>query len=219
VIRCDGLVHVYPDGTRALDGIDLAIAAGERVALVGPNGAGKTTLVRHWNGLLRPTSGTVTVDGQSTAGVHVAELARSVGLTFQDPGAQLFAATCRAEVAFGARNVGRRGPDLAAAVDGALDAVALRVREHANPWDLGLSKRRLLAIAGVLAMAPKVIVLDEPTIGLDAAEIDLLAGIVRDESARGRTIVAISHHERFVADHFPRVVRLEAGRIVADRGP
>lgn len=219
MIRCAGLVHVYPDGTRALDGIDLEIAAGERVALTGPNGSGKTTLARHWNGLLRPTSGTVTVDGRPTADRHVAELARVVGLSFQDPSAQLFAATARAEVEFGARNVGLRGAELDAAARDALAAVGLDGRARTNPYDLGPSKRRLLTIASVLAMRPKVIVLDEPTIGLDTDEIARLGQVVEDEAGRGTTIVAISHDTRFMSSSFDRLVRLDAGRVVADGVP
>jgi energy-coupling factor transporter ATP-binding protein EcfA2 len=216
VVRCEGLVHVYPDGTRALDGIGLEIRAGERVALTGPNGAGKTTLVRHWNGLLRPTAGTVTIDGRPTEGRHVAALARTVGLTFQDPSAQLFASTCRAEVAFGARNVGLRGAALDRAVERALDMVGLADRASVNPYDLGASKRRLLTLASVLAMQPKVIVLDEPTIGLDTREIAIVTGIVAAEAAVGGAVVAITHDPQLIGA-FGRVVRLDAGRIVPDQ--
>jgi energy-coupling factor transporter ATP-binding protein EcfA2 len=216
VIRCEGLAHVYPDGTRALDGIDLEIRAGERLALTGPNGAGKSTLVRHFNGLLRPTAGTVTIDGRPTAERHVAELARVVGLTFQDPSAQLFASTCRDEVAFGARNVGLRGAALDHAVEAALEAVGLADRAAVNPYDLGASKRRLLTIASVLAMQPKVIVLDEPTIGLDGAEVERLGRVIEQQAAEGRAVVAITHDSRFGAAHLVRTIRLEAGRVTAD---
>jgi energy-coupling factor transport system ATP-binding protein len=218
VIRCEGLVFEYPDGTRALDGVDLAIARGERVAITGRNASGKSTLVRHWNGLLRPTSGRVLVDGVPTEGRRVAELSRIVGVTFQDPDRQLFERTGAREVAFGARNAGFRGRDLDAAVDSALDAVGLADRSGANPYDLGPSKRRLLALASVLAMRTPVVVLDEPTMGLDHGEIDRVARVVVDLAAGGRTVVAISHDTRFVAQAFDRVIRLAAGRIDAD-GP
>jgi energy-coupling factor transport system ATP-binding protein len=218
VIRCEGLVFEYADGTRALDGLDLSIAGGERVSITGRNGSGKSTLVRHWNGLLRPTAGRVLVDGATTEGRRVAELARIVGLTFQDPDRQLFERTCAREVAFGARNVGLRGRELDAAVDSALDAVGLVDRSGANPYDLGPSKRRLLALASVLAMHTPVVVLDEPTMGLDQGEIDRVIGAVTELAAGGRTVVAISHDARFVARAFDRVIRLDAGRIVAD-GP
>ena len=141
MIRCEGLTFTYPDGTRALDGIDLSIEAGQRVAIVGPNGAGKSTLVRHWNGLLRPTTGRVLIDGQSTEGRRIAELARVVGLTFQDPTRHLFKPTVRAEVGFGARNIGLRGGDLEATVEKALDLVGLAGEAETSPYDLGPSRR------------------------------------------------------------------------------
>ena len=212
-IRCAGLALTYPDGTRALDGIDLEIRAGETVAMVGRNGSGKTTLARTWNGLLRPSAGTVEIGGLPTTGRRVAELARSVGLTFQDPNDQLFARTCRDEVAFGARNVGLRGEDLKAAIAAALEAVGLGEQAGANPFDLGPSGRRLLAIASVLAMRTPIVVLDEPTMGLDVAERARVGDIVRNLAREGRTVLAISHDARFVADSFDRVVRLDRGRI------
>src|SRR5439155_1214495 len=143
---------------------------GEAVAVVGRNGSGKTTLVRTWNGLIRPRDGVVEIAGQATAGRRVATLARSVGLTFQDPNDQLFGHACRDEVAFGGRNVGLRGDRLERAVEQALDAVGLVDEAGTNPFDLGPSRRRLLALAGVLAMQTPVVVLDEPTMGLDVEE-------------------------------------------------
>lgn len=219
MIRCEGLAFTYPDGTPALDGIDLTIGAGERVAIVGRNGSGKSTLLRLWNGLLRPTAGRVLVDGRATDGRRVAELARTVAMTFQDPDRQLFSGTCRREVAFGARNVGMRGGELDAAVNTALAAVGLEDRAATNPYDLGGSRRRLLAIACVLAMRTPVVVLDEPTMGLDTSEIARVAGIVASLAAEGRTVVAISHDSRFIVGSFERVVRLDAGRVAADGPP
>ena len=218
MIRCERLAFDYPDGIRVLDGIDLSIEAGERVAIVGRNGSGKTTLVRHWNGLLRPTAGRVLIDGRPTEGRRVAELARVVGLTFQDPGRQLFKGSVRGEVEFGARNVGLRGRALSAAVDDALVAVGLTEEARTSPYDLGPSRRRLLAIASVVAMRTPVVVLDEPTIGLDTAQRALVAALVARLSAEGRTLVAISHDARFVASTFARVLRLDAGRL-AGQGP
>ena len=218
MIRCDGVSFTYPDGTRALDSIDLSIEPGERVAIVGANGSGKSTLVRLWNGLLRPTDGRVVVDGRPTDGRRVAELAQIVGLTFQDPTRQLFRRTCRDEVAFGARNAGLDGRDLDAVVGTALDEVGLLDRARTNPYDLGPSKRRLLTVACVLAMRPKVLVFDEPTTGLDPAEVAALESVIGSPRwGTDRAVVAISHDARFVAENFQRVIRLEAGRLVEDR--
>ena len=218
-IDLDGVAFTYPDGTEALAGVDLAIVPGERVAIVGQNGSGKSTLVRHVNGLLRPTRGRVLLDGADTAGRHVAELARTVGLVFQNPDRQLFAGTARAEVAFGPRNLGRRSADLATAVDRALAAVGLDGAASANPYDLGFSRRKLLALASILAMDTPVVILDEPTTGQDAGGVARVQSIVADLAAAGRTVVAISHDLRFVAETFERVVVMRAGRIVLDGSP
>ena len=219
LIRCEGLGHVYPDGTRALDGIDLEIGAGERVALTGPNGSGKTTLVRHWNGLLRPTTGTVTIDGQPTEGRHVADLARSVAVSFQDPAAQLFAPTCHAEVAFGARNVGLAGAPLERAVHDALELVWLTDAVRTNPYDLGPSRRRLLTMASVVAMGTPVVVFDEPTAGLDDRQVELVRSRIEVLASAGRTVVAISHDRRLLQPGaFDRRIAMQAGRIATARG-
>ena len=216
-IRVEGLVHVYAEGAvRALDGLDLTVGGGERVALVGQNGSGKTTLVRHFNGLLRPTSGRVLIDGREAGGQTVAALARQVGLAFQDPDRQIFSGSVRREVEFGPRNLGLRGERLRAAVDDALEAVGLSSEARTNPYDLGASRRKLLTLASVLAMGTPVVVLDEPTTGQDARGVERVARIVADLAAAGRTVIVISHDMRFVAENFARVVVMRAGRIVLD---
>jgi energy-coupling factor transport system ATP-binding protein len=219
VLRTEGLVHVYGGVTRALDGIDLTIRRGERVAIVGQNGSGKTTLVRHFNGLLRPTEGRVLVDGEDAAGRRVAALAASVGLAFQDPDRQIFAGRVRAEVAFGPRNLGRTGSELERAVDDALVATGLDGEAQTNPYDLGFSRRKLLALASILAMATPIVILDEPTTGQDARGIERVRLIVDRLASEDRTVVAISHDMRFVAESFERVVVMRDGRIVLDGTP
>jgi energy-coupling factor transport system ATP-binding protein len=219
ILETQALVHVYPGETRALDGVDLVIRRGERVAIVGQNGSGKTTLVRHFNGLLRPTEGRVLVDGADAAGRRVAALARSVGLAFQDPDRQIFAAKVHAEVAFGPRNLGRSGAELDRAIDDALIATGLDGEAATNPYDLGYSRRKLLALASILAMNTPVVVLDEPTTGQDARGVARIQRVVAELSDAGRTVVAISHDMRFVAETFERVVVMGAGRILLDGTP
>ena len=219
ILRAEGLVHVYAGATRALDGVDLSIERGERVAIVGQNGSGKSTLVRHFNGLLRPTEGRVFVDGQDATGRRVAYLATTVALAFQDPDRQIFAGRVRAEVAFGPRNVGRTGAELEAAIDAALAATGLDKEAQTNPYDLGYSRRKLLALASILAMGTPVVILDEPTTGQDARGVARIHQIVAELSATGRTVVAISHDMRFVAEAFERVVVMRDGRIVLDGTP
>ena len=218
-VALDNVGFVYPDGTRALDGIDLEIAPGRSVAIIGQNGSGKSTLVRHLDGLLRPTEGRVLHDGADVAGTRVAALAARVGIVFQNPDRQIFAGKVRAEVEFGPRILGRSKAEIATAVDAAIEAVGLTGQETTNPYDLGFSRRKLLALASVLAMGAPVVVLDEPTTGQDARGTVRIQGIVADLVAAGRTVIAISHDMRFVAESFERVVVMAGGRISLDGTP
>jgi energy-coupling factor transport system ATP-binding protein len=219
MIEFDQVVHVYPNGTRAVDGVSLSIPDGQAVAIVGQNGSGKSTLVRHLNGLLRPTSGRVLVDGTDIATRRVAHLAHTVALAFQDPDRQIFAGKVRTEVAFGPRNLGLRDPELTAVVDEALEATGLAAHADANPYDLGFSRRKLLSLASILAMRTPIVVLDEPTTAQDARGVSRVQAIVRELSAAGRTVVAISHDMRFIAESFDRVVVMRTGSIVLDGSP
>ena len=215
----EGVGFVYPDGTRALNGVDLRIEPGELVAIVGQNGSGKSTLVRHLDGLLRPTEGRVLHDGADIAGTRVAALAARVGIVFQNPDRQIFAGRVRAEVEFGPRILGRGDTDVAAAASAALEAVGLTAHADDNPYDLGYSRRKLLSLASVLAMGTPVVVLDEPTTGQDARGVERIRGVVEAIAAEGRTVIAISHDMRFVAETFRRIVVMGAGRVLLDGSP
>jgi len=219
-LALEDVVHVYREtGVRALDGVTLRIGAGELVAIIGQNGSGKSTLVRHLDGLLRPTSGRVLLDGRDIGSMSVARLARVVGLVFQDPDRQIFAGSVRAEVEYGPRNLGMRGDRLRDAVAGALDAVGLEGEAKSNPYDLGASRRKLLALASILAMQTPALVLDEPTTGQDARGVERIRRVVQAAHAVGRTVIGISHDMRFVAETFERVVVMRTGRIIADGTP
>ena len=218
-IAVERVAYTYPGGVRALDGIDLVVGAGETLAIIGQNGSGKSTLVRQLNGLLRPNEGRVLLDGSEVGKRHVAELARLVGLAFQDPDRQIFAGTVRAEVSFGPRNLGLRGAELDRRVAEALDSVGLAGSAGENPYDLGYSRRKLLAIASVLAMRTPIVVLDEPTTGQDLRGVARVRAIVGALAGEGRTVITISHDMRFVAETFGRVVAMRAGRVVLDGTP
>lgn len=218
-IRCETLSFTYPDGTVALRSVDLDVASGERVAVIGQNGSGKSTLVRQFNGLLRPTAGSVSILGTPVGRRHVADLAHTVGLAFQNPDRQIFAGRVGAEVAFGPRNLGMRGRALDEAVADALELVGLGDAMSTNPYDLGFSDRKLLALASILAMRTPIVVLDEPTTGQDARGIARIEAIVDRLSGNGTTVLTISHDMRFVAESFARIVVMREGRIVADGTP
>ena len=217
-ILVEGLGFVYSGGTRALDGVELAVSAGERLAVVGQNGSGKSTLVRHLNGLLRATEGAVSVRGRAVGRRHVAELAREVGIAFQNPDRQIFAGRADREVEFGPRNLGVSGAELERRVAAAFAAVGLEAHRATNPYDLGFSERKLLALASILAMRTPIVVLDEPTTGQDAGGVARVRGVVEAIATEGRTVIGISHDMAFVAETFERVVVMRGGRIILD-GP
>jgi energy-coupling factor transport system ATP-binding protein len=214
-----GVVHRYPGGPEVLRGINVTVGPGEAVAIVGQNGSGKTTLVKHLNGLLRPDAGSVEVDGRDIRTEAVGSIARTVGFVFQDPDSQLFSRSVDREVAFGGRNIGLEGRLARALVDRALDLTGLTGLREVNPYDLGLSIRKLVALASVLATEPAVLVLDEPTTGQDGPGAARIGSIVEAYRRAGRTVIAVTHDMEFAAEHFGRVIVMREGEIVADGSP
>ncbi|MCW6009614.1 energy-coupling factor ABC transporter ATP-binding protein [Micromonospora sp. CPCC 205371] len=211
-----GVHYDYPDGSTALRGVDLKVAAGERVALLGPNGAGKTTLVLHLNGILHGGAGQVTVGGldvDPTDRARLMEIRRRVGIVFQDPDDQLFMPTVAEDVAFGPANLGVRGDELAQRVDEALAAVKMSEYRGQTPHHLSFGQRRRVAVATVLAMRPEILVLDEPSSNLDPASRRELSEILRTLPV---TLLMVTHDLPYALELCPRAVILDAGRIVAD---
>lgn len=214
-LEVEGLAFAYPDGSQALDGVDLVVAAGERVALLGPNGAGKTTLALHLNGIHRAQRGRVVVAGTTLADRTLAEVRRRVGLVFQDPDDQLFMSTVREDVAFGPGNLGLRGDDLHARVAEALAAVGCGHLAGRAPHHLSGGERRRVAVATVLAMRPDLLVLDEPTSNLDPASRRELVAVL---AALPVTQLVVTHDLPLALELCPRGVIMDGGRVVAD-GP
>ncbi len=205
----------YPSGVSALTGVDLQVEAGT-TAIVGQNGAGKTTLVKHFNGLLRPSSGEVLVNGSCTSGQSVAALARTVGLVFQNPNDQIFNTSVWKETAFGPNNLGFSVQRLRALVEEALTLVGLSERADVHPFELTLSERKLLCIAAVVAMDTPVVVLDEPTTGQDQRGVRKIGELIRHLNRSGRTVIAVTHDMGLVADAFERTVVMAHGRVLLD---
>ncbi len=227
MIRCEHLTYVYGRGTPlevpALTDVSLEIATGEVVGIIGATGSGKSTLVQHFNGLLRPTSGRVLLDGADLQGRQVdrRRIRQQVGLLFQYPEQQLFEETVAADVAFGPRNLGLPPDEVRARVRRALDLVGLPPDQVGprSPFELSGGEMRRAAIAGVLAMEPRMLILDEPTAGLDPrARRDLLEQIRHFHTDRALTIVLVTHSMDAVAQLCERLLVLDRGRLVAD-GP
>lgn len=213
-----GVSFTYPTGVRALDGIELSINSGEFVAIVGENGAGKTTLVKMLNGLLRPQEGRVIVGNWNTEEYSTAQLADRVGFLFQNPDEQLFERTVWREISFGPRNLGFSEHKVNGNTKAALKTVGLLGKAEHNPYDLEPFERKLLALAATLAMNTPVLVLDEPSIGQDAAGRHRIGRILQDLHKMGRTILLISHDLDFCAENAERAIVMADGRILVD-GP
>ncbi|MCB0936985.1 MAG: ABC transporter ATP-binding protein, partial [Mycobacterium sp.] len=212
-IRVENLSYHYPDGRVALDGVDLNIAPGERVAILGPNGAGKTTLMLHLNGALSASSGTVEIGGMALNRKNLREIRRRVGVVFQDPDDQLFMPTVAQDVAFGPANFGVTGDALAERVQAALEIVSMTEHADRSPAHLSGGQRRRAALATVLACEPEILVLDEPSANLDPVARRELAETLATLSA---TMVIVTHDLPYAAQLCERAIVLDSGVVVAD---
>jgi energy-coupling factor transport system ATP-binding protein len=215
-IRVEGLSYRYPSGVQALWEVSLLVDPGDSIAIVGENGAGKTTLARHLNGLLRPQSGSIWIGDWDASQRTVAQLSSRVGYVFQSPDDQLFARSVWEEVAFGPRNLGWDPGVVRESVEAALAQVGLAHTASRHPYDLGPSERKFVALAATLAMQTPVLILDEPTTGLDAAGADRVAEIVTVLRRAGVSLLTISHDLDFCAEHAERALVMSQGRVVAD---
>ena len=217
-IEVENLSYSYPGGPRVLDSIDLKIDAGEFIAIVGQNGSGKTTLAKNIVGLLQPATGRVTIDGKDRAEMRPAETAREVAYVFQNPDHQIFAATVEDEVAFGPRNFGLGDDEIRHRCDEALEAVGLQGERQSDPFLLSKGERQRLAVASVLVLRPRMLILDEPTTGLDHREQLRMMALVRDLNGAGIAIVIITHTPWLVAEYARRVVLMRKGAKIFDGG-
>ena len=208
----------YPTGVSAIRGVSLSLDEG-CVCIVGQNGAGKTTFAKHLNGLLQPTRGRVLVRGKDTREYRVAELAREVGLAFQNPDDQLFRSTVEVEVRFGPDNVGASPEEAKRLVATAMDLMGLEAVRQKKPHDLGVPERKRVATASVIAMNTPVVVLDEPTGGQDAKGIELLGQLVGQLVQQGKLVIVVTHDVKFAAQHADRVIALHQGRVLLDDDP
>ncbi len=227
VIACEDVTYIYRRGTPmeapALRGVSLAIRPGELVALIGPTGSGKSTLIQHFNGLLRPTAGTVRVAGHDLWAPRAdrRRARQQVGLVFQFPEYQLFEETVRRDVAYGPGHLGLGEATVAERVDEALHLVGLDPAHFGerSPFTLSGGEMRRVALAGVLAMRPEVLVLDEPTAGLDPRGKEEILHRIEVLHRQGLTIVIITHSMDEVARLADRVIVLAEGRVVMAGSP
>ena len=215
-LELQGVSYAYARGKTVLDHVDLTLHEGELVALLGANGSGKTTLAKHLCGLLAPTRGRVLLRGQPPSRIPPRLLAQEVGYVFQNPDHQLFTATVEDEVAAGPRNIGLSPPQVEERVATALATVGLRESRQRDPFVLSKGERQRLAVASVLALEPRCLILDEPTTGLDYGEQRRMMDLVRNLHARGVTVIIITHVSWVAAQYADRAWLLERGRLIWD---
>lgn len=219
VVEIKDLVYTYqPMNHMALKHIDLTVKRGEFVAIIGQNGSGKTTLIKHLNGLHKPTGGTVTVGGVPVVDQKVSDLAHYIGYVFQNPANQIFAETVEKEIAFGPRNLGYDQETIDRLVTEALEAQELTEFREEMPFMLGRGQLQRLAVASILSMNPKVLIIDEPTTGLDWRECIYVMEMVKKLNEMGHTIIMTTHNMSLVSLYAKRVVVLRLGEKILD-GP
>jgi len=218
MIQIENLWYTYPNGTQALKGISLEILDSEVVTVLGENGAGKTTLMKHFNGLLKPQQGRVLIDGVDTRTLSVAQLARKVAFVFQNADYQLFSENVEKELLFTLKNLGFEEDSFKERIDRTLKLLDLEDYQGRSPFALSGGERKRVALASVICADPKMLILDEPTIGQDASQKRRLALLIEQFREAGKTIFVVTHDVEFAVLNFPRAIIMAGGRIVAD-GP
>jgi energy-coupling factor transport system ATP-binding protein len=225
IIKIEGLSYIYNQNTpfemKALDNVNLVINEGEFIGLIGHTGSGKSTLVQHLNGLIKPTSGKVIVDGMDTSGdkKDLLKIRQKVGLVFQYPEHQLFEETIYKDIAFGPINLGLKEEEVNQRVKKAMESVGLSYEKlkDRSPFELSGGQKRRVAIAGVLAMNPKVLVLDEPTAGLDPRGRDEILGRLKKlYEEENMTIILVSHSMEEIAMLVNRIIVMHKGKVAMD---
>jgi len=217
-IEVQNVSFSYPGSVEALKDANLTIHKGDFVAIMGENGAGKTTLVKHFNGLLRPNSGKILVDGEDISSKTVAQLARKIGLVFQNPDDQLFEETVEKEISFALRNFGMDDEIIEERVNWAINLLDIVEYRKKSPFTLSGGERKRVALASVLAWDPDILVLDEPTIGQDYGQKERLRHFLMQLGTQGKTVIIVTHDVEFVAESQPKIVLMSEGR-VQGQGP
>lgn len=217
-IDVQGLNYTYPDGTRAIKNLNLQIKEHKRVAVLGANGSGKTTLLYHFNGLILPQDGQIRIFGEKVSKKNIKTIRQKVGLLFDNPDNQLFSTTVFNDVAFGPRNLGLDENTVLEKVQRAMELVNVIDLKDKTPYNLSLGQKKRVAIAGVLAMEPSLLLLDEPFSGLDPISLKHFLNILDDLFAKGTTQVISTHDVDIAYSWADEVIILDKGKILAEGG-
>ena len=215
-LSTENLSFTYPDGTQALKNINIEIEKIEKVAIIGPNGAGKSTLFSHFNGLTEPTSGCVKIEGKTISFEkdELLKVRQKVGIVFQDPNDQLFAPTVKEDIAFGPMNLGLSYGEVEKRVEDALKMVGMENYEDKTPHHLSGGQQKRIAIAGIIAMKPEIMILDEPTAGLDPDGVEKVLNIMNQLNKEGMTLIISSHDIDMISKYADKIFILYNGEII-----
>ena len=221
IIETKNISYHYPDGTQALDKVNFQVEEGKIVALLGPNGAGKSTLFLHFNGILKPSSGTILIDGSEIKydKKNLMSVRQKIGIVFQNPDDQLFAPTVMEDVAFGPMNIGLSHEEVEERVKETLKKVSMEGVEKKPPHHLSGGEKKKVAIAGILAMQPKIMVLDEPTSGLDPKGASQIMSLLYDLNKEGMTIIISTHDVDMVPLYASNMYIISKGKIIKEGSP
>ncbi|EHR78178.1 ABC transporter [Thermococcus litoralis DSM 5473] len=219
IIKVEDVHFVYPNGVKALNGISLEIYRGEFVSILGQNGSGKTTLVKHFNGLLKPTSGRVIVDGMDTKEVKMIQLVKKVAYCFQNPDEQIFASRVRDELAYGPKNLGYPPEKIEELVTKVSKELGLYELLDKNPFELSMGQRQILAVASVLVMEPEILIVDEPTTGQDPKGARKIMDLMKSLNQQGKTIIVITHDMNLAAEYSDRIIVINNGKKLTEGTP
>ena len=220
MLKVEGVRYRYPDGTNALNGVNINVPKGEFLAILGANGSGKTTLLKHLNGLLKPTVGSIILDGKRLSEFKPSEVFRKVGMVFQDPNDQLLAPSVEEDVAFGPANLNLKYDEIMSRVMNALESVEMEKCAKKTIYSLSYGQRKRICIAGILAMEPEILVLDEPTSGLDPDGVKSVMKLLKDlNERRGITTIIATNSVDLVPVYMSRVVIMDKGKVVKEGTP
>lgn len=221
VLKTNDLNYVYHDGVHAIKDVNIEIKKGKKIAIMGPNGAGKSTLFLHFNGLNEPTSGNIEIDGKKMEydKDSLSEIRQKVGVVFQNPTDQLFAPNVKEDVAFGPMNLGLSLEEVEKRTKEALEMVGMTSSENKPPHHLSGGQQKRVAIAGIIAMKPEIMILDEPTAGLDPQGVEQILNILNKLNEEGMTIVISSHDVEMINEFADQIFVLKDGEIIGDGTP
>ncbi len=216
LVEVKNVSFTYPNGFVAVDGVSFNLEKGENIAIVGQNGAGKTTTVKMLNGLTKPTSGDIIVDGKNTRDYTTAQIARTVGYVFQNPDDQIFNNSVYKEIEYGLKRMKLSREERERRIMDAASLTGMEKFLDQNPYDFPLSVRKFVTIASVIASGCEVLIFDEPTAGQDLDGLERLSRLIKELTARGKALITITHDMEFVAENFERLIIMCNKKIVAD---